>query len=585
VSRSWRIWLAFAVCLVVVLSALGWISREVLRLDASEAHARRQAALEENVRLALWRMESALTPLVARESARPYFTYAAFYTPERAYAHMFNDFAWDNRLVPSPLAGKPGEYVLLHFQCRPDGGFESPQAPDGEVAALIQSSMADPGSWAAAAERLDELRMRLKRDELLARLPDEPNVGPAGELPGLAQAPGGQAGSEYQSTRSVREYQKRHQLQAAAQHQVQELNVQVESPPDVREGMIRPLWLGGMLVLARRVAIGDRVYVQGCWLDWPAIRTWLTEDIADLLPRAALEPVAEPSVDGRERMLAALPIRLSPGVLASAEAASVSPIRVSLTIVWACVLLAASAVAALLAGAVRLSERRGAFVSAVTHELRTPLTTFRMYAEMLATGMVADEAQRRHYLETLRIEADRLSHLVQNVLSYARLERGRPGGQIEPIGVADLLARVSGRLTERAAQAGMDVCLDPADVDPSARVMGDATAIEQILFNLVDNACKYAARANDRRIHVEVHRAADHVCITVCDHGPGISRHDLRRLFRPFSKSSQQAANSAPGVGLGLALCRRLARDMHGDLRFRGTPDGGACFELRLLAG
>src|SRR5439155_15089133 len=130
------------------------------------------------------------------------------------------------------------------------------------------------------------------------------------------------------------------------------------------------------------------------------------------------------------------PVKLNPGETIPLDAAEgLTPVRVSLSIAWLCALLAAGAVAALLLGAVRLSERRGAFVSAVTHELRTPLTTFRMYAEMLAGGMVPDEARRRHYLETLRIEADRLSHLVENVLSYARLERGVSRSRLEPVGV------------------------------------------------------------------------------------------------------------------------------------------------------
>ncbi len=74
-----------------------------------------------------------------------------------------------------------------------------------------------------------------------------------------------------------------------------------------------------------------------------------------------------------------------------------------------------------------LSERRRIFVSAVTHELRTPLTTFRLYTDMLADGMVSGEEKRRSYLERLRGEAQRLSHLVENVLFYARLESGRAG--------------------------------------------------------------------------------------------------------------------------------------------------------------
>ena len=107
----------------------------------------------------------------------------------------------------------------------------------------------------------------------------------------------------------------------------------------------------------------------------------------------------------------------------------------------------------LLAGVVALSERRAAFVSSVTHELRTPLTTFRMYADMLARGMVPDAERRQQYLETLRTEAERLTHLVENVLSYARLERGRGGAAAR---ARD--GRPTGRTppgpTDRARQAG-----------------------------------------------------------------------------------------------------------------------------------
>ena len=102
----------------------------------------------------------------------------------------------------------------------------------------------------------------------------------------------------------------------------------------------------------------------------------------------------------------------------------------ALLIGWGGAFLAVAAAAALLHGVMTLSERRAAFVSSVTHELRTPLTTFRMYAEMLANGMVPDAARRQEYYETLQRESERLTLLVENVLAYARLERGRkPQGQ------------------------------------------------------------------------------------------------------------------------------------------------------------
>jgi signal transduction histidine kinase len=113
-------------------------------------------------------------------------------------------------------------------------------------------------------------------------------------------------------------------------------------------------------------------------------------------------------------------------------------------------------------------------------------------------------------------------------------------------------------------------------------VQADSASLERILLNLVDNACKYAVSAQDRRIHLQVARAGPRILLRVRDHGPGIAEHEVRRLFRPFSKSAREAAQSAPGVGLGLALSRRLARAMQGDLIVERGPTEGATFALIL---
>src|SRR5262249_55769589 len=142
-------------------------------------------------------------------------------------------------------------------------------------------------------------------------------------------------------------------------------------------------------------------FLQGCWLDWSAIRMELLANVSDLLPNAHLEPVRTAD-EAPTRRLAALPARLVIGPeLAVAEPAW-SPVRLSLWIAWTCLTVAAGAVALLLGGALALSQRRGTFVSAVTHELRTPLTTFRLYTEMLSEGMVCDPEARSSYLRTLR---------------------------------------------------------------------------------------------------------------------------------------------------------------------------------------
>jgi signal transduction histidine kinase len=137
------------------------------------------------------------------------------------------------------------------------------------------------------------------------------------------------------------------------------------------------------------------------------------------------------------------------------------------------------------------------------------------------------------------------------------------------------------RLEPRAAAAGLQIEIE--DSGPQALpAFIDRSALEQILVNLVDNACKYAAASTPPVIGIRLERASQRALVHVRDHGPGLSKPDRKRLFRPFSKSDRDAASSAPGVGLGLALSQRLARAQGGDLRLEQPADGGAAFVISL---
>jgi signal transduction histidine kinase len=126
----------------------------------------------------------------------------------------------------------------------------------------------------------------------------------------------------------------------------------------------------------------------------------------------------------------------------------------------------------------------------------------------------------------------------------------------------------------------MDLMVGPVKCESRVRV--ELTMVDRILSNLVDNAIKYGASAVDRRTHLDVAPLGRWLAVTVRDHGPGLQPSLMRRLFRPFSKSAQDAAQSAPGVGLGLALSRRLARAMGGELRLQENGSVGACFTLTI---
>ncbi len=360
----------------------------------------------------------------------------------------------------------------------------------------------------------------------------------------------------------------------------------------VREGVMRPLWVGDKLILARRVETNDREVIQCCWLNWEKISQALAQEVADILPDARFEPIHDPQRIKLGRALATLPVQLvvnTSEMLSTLELSSdtalrpnqPSGLRMSLAIAWGCLLLTAIAGALVLGGLMRLSERRGAFVSAVTHELRTPLTTFRMYAEMLAENMVPSAEKRQKYAETLKIEAERLSHLVENVLQFARIERGRGKTRRESIAVGQMFERFAARLSARAEQAGMCLVDELPEAVAKQILHTDPAAIEQILFNLVDNACKYARSASDLRIELGGELSPTRIRLYVSDHGPGIAAADRRRMFLPFSKSDQDAADTVQGVGLGLALCRRMARSLGGSLQLVESTSG-ARFVLEL---
>lgn len=576
---------------------MSWLTIKALELDEAESLARRQADLEESIGRALWRMDVKLMPHLAREAARPHAVYSSLLTTADS-VHRSSD-------VPqlSPLLTDRWEFTLVNYQVEPGDIWSSPQAPTPAIQGVVCPQGASLDEIRFCTQALSELQGCVSFEQLSRALPPDPPIASnelgsqtlirnpvvdleqaasVNDLSGVEVVQQREVGTRQGRVNPSNDFYNRNAaINSYAQEAVaQQTSVRTFNEESVTEGVSQPIWVGDQLLLARRVELSDKVVIQGCWLNWEKIRASLIEEVQDVLPGVRLEPVRDASHAQVGRMLATLPVQL---VVAPPETALAwSAMRVSLVMAWACVVIAAFAAGVLLHGVLTLSERRGAFVSAVTHELRTPLTTFRMYSEMLANDMVPEPAKRQRYLDTLRVEADRLSHLVENVLSYAKLERGPQHQRREQITVGKLLDRVQERLVDRARQADMQLAISaPAEV-VATLLTTDGAAVEQILFNLVDNACKYAARATDRRIHLDVAPMSMGVAFRVRDHGGGISKGESRSLFRPFSKSADEAAHSAPGVGLGLALCRRLAHDLGGKLELIPSSEAGAVFQLFL---
>jgi signal transduction histidine kinase len=533
-----------------------WLSFVAAMADVSREQVRRNAELEQQVSEVLWRMDTKLAPLLAGEVA---------ISPERFLSN-------------GNFSEPPPKYVRLRFSVSADDTWHTPQTIQQVVKPVrepTETNLLDQLASHTDFSQLEALLPVTEIPQVLAQSTEENQQSYLNNTLDLNPP------TEKQFGKVAKDFEDRNlRYQSAAQQQVEQQRggaptdaLQQAFAAPIREGVSQPVWIDGQLLLARRVQQADVSYVVGSWLDWNYLEKFLLTEAIDLLPGATLQSVEDLTNPPLSQMLAGLPVQLNPGKRVVVTQVS-SLMKWALAAGWAALAIAVAAVAVLFWGVLALSERRAAFVSSVTHELRSPLTTFRLYADMLARDMVPDAQRRHEYHETLRREAERLTHLVENVLSYARLERGRVPRRSETLSAAELVARFENRLRNRAEEAGFNWEVHFSEDAANARLRTDVGAVEQILFNLVDNAAKYAVAAADRRIELRIEKSDRQLALRVRDHGSGFSEPQRTRRPQPFSKTSEEAAATAPGVGLGLALCRRLAKELGAALNIASTANG-----------
>ena len=232
------------------------------------------------------------------------------------------------------------------------------------------------------------------------------------------------------------------------------------------------------------------------------------------------------------------------------------------------------------AATVHFAERRSNFVAAVSHELKTPLTAIRMHAEMLRDGMVQGDEKQREYFATITSESERLTRLINNVLEFSRLEGQKAERPLtresleEPLRDVVKLLRPYARSQEFSLVLEIDAGLPP--------VAFDRDALQQLLFNLIDNALKYARTAERKEILVHCFETAGGVTLRVRDYGPGVARAHQPHLFEAFYRGEDELTRRTKGTGIGLALVRGLAEEMGARVSARNHADGGFEVEIRL---
>jgi signal transduction histidine kinase len=234
----------------------------------------------------------------------------------------------------------------------------------------------------------------------------------------------------------------------------------------------------------------------------------------------------------------------------------------------------------LAAGQIELTRQQQDFVSAVSHELKTPLTSIRMYGEMLREGW-AGEDKRRAYYAYICDESERLTRLINNVLQLARMTRNELRVDLRPVRLSVLLDDARSKLGSQCERAGFRLNIECDGAAPEAVLRVDADLLSQILINLVDNAIKFAAKAENRSVDVRARRLQDdQVVISVRDYGPGVPRDQMKKIFQLFYRPRSELTRETVGTGIGLALVRQLALSMNARVEVANREPGA---ELSVL--
>ena len=224
------------------------------------------------------------------------------------------------------------------------------------------------------------------------------------------------------------------------------------------------------------------------------------------------------------------------------------------------------------------SQAKSEFLASMSHELRTPLGAIIGYMELLEGEMVGPVPDlQKNYLGRVRSAARHLISIIEEILTFSRIEAGKEEVHVEVLDAVPL-ARAVGELFEpQAIQKGIALTVSlPAE---PVMVGTDATKLRQILINLLGNAMKFTDAGE---VALEMSATHDRMRFVIRDTGPGITAADLGRIFDPFTQVDQSLKRSQGGTGLGLPVSRRLAHLLGGDLAVESVPDEGTTFTLWL---
>ena len=229
---------------------------------------------------------------------------------------------------------------------------------------------------------------------------------------------------------------------------------------------------------------------------------------------------------------------------------------------------------------IKLNQLKNDFIATVSHELKTPLASMRVLVDTILEGNYEGQKQATEYLQLASKENERLSRLIDNFLTFSRMERNKTAFEMAEsspaVIVRDAVEAVKSKFSK--GQCELEVSID----DNLPMVSADAGAMATVLINLLDNAYKYSG--DEKRIELKVFCEDEQVCFQVVDNGIGMSRWAVKRIFSKFYQIDRSLSRRAGGCGLGLSIVKFIVDAHKGQIAVDSIPGKGSVFTVKLLS-
>ena len=226
-----------------------------------------------------------------------------------------------------------------------------------------------------------------------------------------------------------------------------------------------------------------------------------------------------------------------------------------------------------------IDEKRRKFVSDASHELKTPMATIKLICDTIVSAEKPDMEMVREFLDDLSEEVDRLTRIVDRLLTLTRMDSDKVEFKPELTDYGMLIKRIQGKIQPKATEKNIIINCDVI-TEEMQPVFIDDDKIWEALYNIVDNAVKYST--NGAVVRIEVYVAGNELVTKVTDDGPGIPDEYKERIFERFYRIDDSRARNTGGTGLGLAITREMIAMHGGKIKVIDAEGGGSVFEVTI---